>query len=136
MTETDQPEELRDFLDDATKAFTAATSSTERAAAIRILLEGWYARRPDGHEGIAHQLVALVYAAEARSRVTELESCEHLGDVPYAELDWQAAPIEPRTISPDVLAHQLAALEKRLRRLAQRFDEHVTFAHAPDQAEG
>lgn len=60
------------LIDDATKAFAAADSSSERVEVIRDLLAGWYAAWPksavtDPHEPIAWQLVSLICAAEARA---------------------------------------------------------------------
>ncbi|PZF98534.1 hypothetical protein [Micromonospora deserti] len=68
--EEPDPDAVQDLLDDATRAFAAADTSSERVEVIRDLLAGWYAAWPAGavtdeHEGIAHQIVALVYAAEA-----------------------------------------------------------------------
>ncbi|MET7949238.1 hypothetical protein [Micromonospora sp. NPDC005324] len=66
------PDAVQRMLDDATQAFADASTGSERREVIRDLLAGWYAAWPptavtDPHEGIAFQLVALVYAAEARA---------------------------------------------------------------------
>jgi hypothetical protein len=68
--------DVQQILDDAAVAFANAGTSDERVEVIRDLLEAWYAAWPptavtDEHEGIAHQLVAMVYAAEARAGTTE-----------------------------------------------------------------
>lgn len=65
-------DDVHQLLDDATRAFADATTSGERVEVIRDLLDGWYGAWPtsavtDPHEGIAHQIVALVHAAEARA---------------------------------------------------------------------
>lgn len=83
--------EIQDLLDESARAFAKADTSSERVEVIRDLLAGWYAAWPttavtDEHVGIAHQIVALVYAAEARvSTPPTFESTESLGELPRWE---------------------------------------------------